>query len=152
MTTPKLDEVLPLRTAGALPSSRTEDMLAEALASDDIEHVKAQLQHVWGHYQSLEFALVEAAANTTGIRDGILEYGLQDEDPVDIVARIIALPVLEQAYNAAHRSLDGVAIGMTVPDTLRLIYSDLDHSDPARELSDADIQRFFETLDEEDDK
>lgn len=146
----KLQDVLPLRTAGALPSSRTEDMLADALASDNIDAVKAQLTHVWAHYQSLEFALNLAAqpAGIKAIQDATREEGLEDADPVAVTARAIATVILEGAYETAHQIGLFLSLGMSAPDALRTLYADLDFSDPEREVSDAEVQAFFEAAGE----
>lgn len=144
MTTSTLDAALPLRTAGALPSSRTEDMLADALASNDIDAVKAQLVHVWGHYQSLEFALnsltlPEAAES---FREAATEEGLQDEDPITVALRAVAGPILEGAYDTAHAIGFFLSMGLTAPDALRQLYPDLDHSDPEREVTPEELATF----------
>ena len=71
-----LDILLPLTPAGALPSSRTEDMLQDALDSDNIDVVKAQLAHIWGHYQSLEFMLNSLAHDPAGVIEHTRNFGL----------------------------------------------------------------------------
>lgn len=143
ITRDELNTLLPLSTAGALPSSRTEGMLQEALDTDDIQHVKSQLAHIWGHYQSLEFMVnalatdpadVIKAAHDTGIIETVAEA-----EAMHAAFRIAAEVFLLQAYQAGHTALDGLSYGLSVPDSLRNLYPQLDHSDPEREVTDYSI-------------
>jgi len=152
MTTTKLSDLIPPRTAGSLPSSRTEGLLAQALESDDIDEVKAQLVHIWGHYQSLEFFLNDRAGIAETIRNAQAADLEQDVDPVDLVIGFLSTGGTDMAYDLAHNALNGVAAGYTVPEALRVIYSHLDHTDPERELSERDLEAFFAALDDDLDK
>lgn len=125
------DVEVPLRTAGALPSSRTQDMLQAALDEEDIEQVKAQLKHVWGHYQSLEFILNSHELHANALR--AVQAQNPDIDIATLAARYYASVVLDQAYENAHATLFLVQFGITVPQALRAIYKELDYSDPERE-------------------
>lgn len=131
----KLSDLLKNRTAGALPSSRTEDMLTQALESNDIDEVKGQLMHVWAHYQSLEFSLNDVTLNAQVLREAKAHTETHDVDDIELAVHFFAAPQLETAYEAAHQVNTVIALGMakTVPDALRVIYRDLDHSDPERE-------------------
>ncbi|AYN56937.1 hypothetical protein HOU45_gp52 [Microbacterium phage Armstrong] len=132
---PALDAVLPLRTHGALPSSRTEDQTVRALESDNIDEVKAQLAHVWAHYQSLEFIVNAVSKNLEGIdvaaTNGILPYA-----DAEVALRVLATEGIEGAYQLAHATMDYIAfLGMTPPDAVRAVYAGagFDFSDPERE-------------------
>ena len=71
--TDALNEAEPFRTAGALPSTRTFGMVENALESDDIDVVKAELVHTRAHYQSLEYILNDEENILTSLRTSIAE-------------------------------------------------------------------------------
>jgi hypothetical protein len=135
---PELDANLPLRTHGALPSSRTESQTEEALASDDIELVKAQLAHVWGHYQSLEFIVNAVKQNFEGVA-GLVDTGFIRADDTklgaEVALRVLAGKGIEGAYKLAHFSMDLVAVGASPAEAIRAVYdgAGFDFSDPQRE-------------------
>ena len=71
--TDALNEAEPFRTAGALPSTRTFGMVENALESDDIDVVKAELVHTRAHSQSLEYILNAEETILTSLRTSIAE-------------------------------------------------------------------------------
>ena len=141
-TTTKLSDLVPARTAGELPSSRTYQQQLDAMASDDINSVKAQLAHVWAHYQSLEFLLSGVAHNKETI-----SLALNDEDvendisELDLALGFFAVGAVGIAYHMAHESM-GIAqlfFGGDVQAALRELYPYLDYTDPAKiEVVDTD--------------
>lgn len=135
----KLSDLIPARTSGALPSSRTERLLTEALESDDINTVKAQLVHVWGHYQALEFFLSGVTANKETLQAALDDPALEhDIDPLDLAIGFFATGAVDIAYDAAHQTgMLTSLLGMTVPQALRMMFDYLDHSDPEREEAEA---------------
>lgn|GEM_PF-5957228 len=144
--TDKLNQTFPVRTAGALPSTRTYGMVEEALASDDIEVVKAELVHSRAHYQALEYMLNSEARLIETFLDGLANdpetpKPETTEDVVRILARVYGTVVLEAAYDTAHSTgfFMGV-LGMDLQTALQNLYADLDWSDPERELSEAELQ------------
>jgi len=132
-TTTKLSDLVPARTAGQLPSSRTESLLTDALASDDIDTVKANLMHVWGHYQSLEFFINDVEANIKALNGALNDPDVENDiDPITLAAGFYNTAGIGMAYETAHESGGlGMLLGLTVPESLRLAYSDLDFSDPS---------------------
>lgn len=152
MTT-SITDVYPVGTAGALPSSRTEALLNDALNSNDINAVKLELIHTWAHYQSLEFVLNAAATDPKVIRDSAMHLifasgldlnALTQGDLLDLVTRIYARGVLEKGYKTAHESLSLITShNVSVSDALRMLYSALNHADPEVELTDEELSRFF---------
>lgn len=154
----QLDNIIPLRTAGALPSSRTEDMLETALASDNIDAVKTELEHVWAHYQSLEFMLNATAQNSAAI-DGSVKEILGDEgyatatpaELIEAATRVVAGPVLENAYLVAHHAGFGARVtDSTISSALRECYPQLDHTDPATQITTEEAEAFFAAMTAED--
>lgn len=139
-----LSDVIEPTTAGALPSSRTEGMLAQALESDNIDFVKGQLMHAWAHYQSLEFLLNNRAAVSQTLAVAKAEL-VNDVDDADLAIGFYATGAIEVAYDTAHNVSNVMAAGLadTVPDALRFLYPTLDHSDPERELSLDDLDRLL---------
>lgn len=135
----KLSDMLPARTAGALPSSRTQSLLEEALASDNIDDVKAQLVHVWAHYQSLEFMLVGWEANKKTVEAALEDPDVEvDVDPAEIPYRFFATGAIDIAYDNAHSvGFFMGLLGMPVTEALRNIYDHLDFNDPEREAAEA---------------
>lgn len=132
-----LPELSP-RTAGALPSTRTFGMVEDALASDDIEVVKMELQHTRAHYQSLEYQLNAEDQNTEllleAIGNGFIPEPESTEDAIRLAARFFHRAVLEAAYDTAHNTGFFVAVlGMSVQDALKQLYVGLDFEDPERE-------------------
>lgn len=98
------EELMP-RTVEDLPSTRTESLLYVALESDDIEVVKANLTHVWLHYQSLELAV----ANAANVEESLEELSKnpafdQDLPPFSLAARFFSSVVILNAYELAHRA------------------------------------------------
>lgn len=128
MSNAKLDEALPPTTAGDLPSSLTYHQMEAALAETDIDMVKAQLIHVWAHYQALEFMLAGEALNIAATKETIKELHLEDVDLHDLTARVYSNGIILAAYEAAHLAgkimfASGVPIGLA----LRTLFTDLDH-------------------------
>ncbi|QDH92432.1 hypothetical protein SEA_CELAENA_53 [Microbacterium phage Celaena] len=143
--TARLDEKLPKRTAGALPSTRTFGMVTEALESQDVEVLSHELQHTRAHYQSLEYMLNNEEQLVEVIK-GSWEAGAAPEpttieEAIRLTVRAIATEALEAAYDTAHQTGFFIAVlGMNVQEALQTLYSDLDYSDPERELSEAELQ------------
>lgn len=140
--TRKLSDLIATRTAGALPSSRTFGQTEAALASDNIEEVKAQLSHVWAHYQALEYIVHDRAANAETIRNALADETVENdvEDLIDLVTGYFATGAIEIAYGTAHSTLPLISIlGLDVQAALRELLPQLDYSDPERELSDSDL-------------
>lgn len=137
----------PIETAGALPSSRTADMTLSALESDDIDEVKMQLIHTWAHYQSLELALNDVAQNPDHYLGAIADtLARADVNPSHLLSRVFASAVLIAAYDNAHGVMRLMRAGVgNVVDALQIAYGDLDYSDPARELTDTDIEAFLKS-------
>lgn len=140
-----LNTALPFRTAGALPSSRTEGLLADALESDDIDVVKHHLIHTWLHYQSLEFALASEDKNAEAIREFVTNHDIDHKPEIEVVTRAYATGILEAAYDVAHETLSDplFLLGITTaPQSLRTFYPGLDFTDPESEpaidLDDSD--------------
>lgn len=132
------------RTAGALPSSRTFDMVTAALESKDTDQLSAELQHTRAHYESLEYALSDesriVAAIIDGIEGGELPRPQNLEETLTLAARAYHKVILDIAYETAHQvGFFMEAFGMSVQEALRTIYSDLDFSDPEREVQDEDL-------------
>ncbi|QOP64291.1 hypothetical protein QDW16_gp13 [Microbacterium phage Quenya] len=153
----RLDEKLPKRTAGALPSTRTFGMVTEALASEDVEQLSHELQHTRAHYQSLEYMLNnedQIVETILGSWDaGAAPEPTTVEEAVRLTARVFATEVLEAAYDTAHNTGFFIAVlGMTVQEALQTLYSDLDFSDPERELSEADLQALATPVVDTDDE
>ncbi|AVR57213.1 hypothetical protein SEA_RONA_52 [Microbacterium phage Rona] len=147
-----LDEHLPLRTAGALPGTRTFGQVEEALNSADIDEVKAELVHTRAHYQALEYMLNSEERILETILAGIArdaELGEEAEVPapqtveeaVRLVVRLYGSVIVESAYDTAHSTgfFMGV-LGMDLQTSLQNLFGDLDWSDPERELSEAELQ------------
>ena len=150
----KLDKVAPKRTAGALPSTRTFSMVADALASEDIDQVKGELQHTRAHYQSLEYMLNhdEQIAKTIieSFSDPECPVPETVEDAVRLTTRVFASAVLDAAYDNAHAIGFFVQVlGRDVQQALQSLYSELDFSDPEREVSDEAIAAFIAGDDED---
>lgn len=109
-----------------VPSTATEQMLADALASDNIDTVKAHVAHIWAHYQSLEFFLTNTAVNLKALRSALEEPRVENDlDPVEFLVNYYAGPAVLLAYEAAH-DLDVYVhlMGMNVPDALRTYYDE----------------------------
>lgn len=123
--TTKLSELAPERTTDQLPSTSTESLLIEALASDDIDEVKAELRHVWGHYQSLEYFLSDTANIINAARLMMADSAVDNDlDPIELVARLSASEVIDQAYENAHSAIGFRNIlGLEMPDAVRFIYN-----------------------------
>lgn len=136
----KLSDLILRRTAGALPSSRTSSILDNTLKSNDIDLVKAQLMHVWAHYQALEFMVHDRDTVATIIAKAKLETTEHDVSDIDLILGYYATGAIDVAYDIAHSTSDVIQAGRasTVPEALRFIFSDLDFSDPERELDDDD--------------
>lgn len=143
-----LSSLVPKRTAGALPSCRTEGMLANALASDNIDEVKAQLMHVWAHYQSLELLLHNREYNSGILALAKEETPIHDLDDADLALGFFATGAIEVAYDNAHAVTDilDADLAETVPQALRVIYPDNDYSDPERDLVDNDIEDLLKAV------
>lgn len=129
----------PVMTAGALPSSRTEDMLQAALDSTDLEEKNAHLKHIWAHYQSLEFALANTDLNTTILQEFADSEGIGRDQFAEFASKFFLMAVLNSAYETAHQTGLYLAIGFaeTVPGALRQLYQGLDYSDPERDAEEA---------------
>lgn len=151
--TDALNEVEPIRTAGALPSSRTNDMVEDALSSDDIDQVKAELTHSRAHYQSLEFLLNDEATILATLQDSI-EVGeyptpTTPAEALELAVRIYSKVVIEVAYDNAHRIGIFMAMGMSVQEALQTLYSNLDHTDPERTVTDEALVEFLSVGDDD---
>lgn len=143
-----LDAQLPARTAGSLPSTRTFGMVEDALASENIDEVKAELIHTRAHYQSLEYMLNSEAriietilkANENAANDPEQPAPETFEETVRLIVRLYSSVITDSAYDTAHSVgfFMGV-LGMDLQEALRTLYDDLDHRDPEREVTDADI-------------
>ena len=163
--TEKLDAALPLPTAGSLPSSRTFSMVSDALESSDIDEVKGELQHSRAHYQSLEYMLnneadiVKTILESFELGDEVAPTPKTVEEAVRLTVRVFATEVLMAAYDSAHQIGVPMAMGLGVPmamgldvqQALQMLYSNLDHTDPAR-VTDAESAAFFAAVggDDED--
>lgn len=137
----KLSELIAPRTAGALPSSRTVSLLDEALASDDIDVVKAQLVHVWAHYQSLEFILNGAAENIETINNARSSDRVENDvtNDLELAAGYFATGAIDVAYENAHSiGFFMQVLGLSPMDALKMIYTTLDYSDPERDGANQD--------------
>lgn len=150
-----LDEKLALRTAGALPSSRTFGMVTDAIASGDVEALTMELQHTRAHYQSLEYMLNSEdrafEVITQGIADGEVPAPETVEDAIRLALRFTATVALEAAYDNAHQTGFFIAVlGMDVQTALQQIYGELDFSDPEREVTDEALQAFIADAGDED--
>lgn len=147
----RLDQLNPARTAGSLPAARTMVQVESALASDNIDAVKAELEHTRAHYNSLEYALFSARAAKQTLLDGI-ESGLyptpsSTAEAIELTLRIVAEDTIEAAYDIAHMAGDAAnRAGVPVEDAIRAGFSNLDFSDPDREVTDTDISAFFAAL------
>ncbi|WIC89476.1 hypothetical protein SEA_BAJUNIPER_53 [Microbacterium phage BAjuniper] len=146
--TDALNEKLPTRTAGALPSSRTNGMVTDALASEDVEALSHELIHTRAHYQSLEFMLSDEGRAFEVLKQGIADGEVPEPTTVDeaiqLALRFSATVALEAAYDTAHSTGFFIAVlGMDVQGALRQLYPHLDHSDPEREVSDDELQQFL---------
>lgn len=158
----KLSDLSPVRTAGALPSTRTEDVLyTNAMESEDLATVKAILHHVWSHYQALEFLLHGRDMNQAVLQQakaGAELDGLDiDRTDSELAVDYFATGAIETAYAVAHMVNDIIEAGLadTAPQALRVVFNDYDYSDPAREVSDAELADFLNsinTTDKENDK
>ncbi|QDP45072.1 hypothetical protein QDW22_gp54 [Microbacterium Phage DirtyBubble] len=156
--TEKLDAALPLPTAGSLPATRTFGMVEEALASDDIDFVKGELQHSRAHYQSLEYmlnneaAIVKTIVESFPLGDDIAPTPETVEEAVQLTVRVFATEVLMAAYDSAHQiGLPMAIMGLSVQGALQMLYGDLDFSDPERGVvSDDQIAAFIAAGDDED--
>ncbi|UGL61867.1 hypothetical protein SEA_FRANKLIN22_54 [Microbacterium phage Franklin22] len=143
-----LDAKLERRTAGALPSSRTFDMVTQALESGDPEVIGMELQHSRAHYQSLEYMLNSEQRILDVINEGI-EAGevptpTNVQEALALAVRFINTVALEAAYDTAHGTGFFVAVlGMNVQSALQNLYPELDHSDPEREVSDEALAAFL---------
>lgn len=147
--TAALESVAPRRTAGALPSSRTNDMVETALESDNIEAVKTELTHSRAHYQSLEFLLNDETAILESLRASIAAGEFPTPTTVDealeLAVRIYANVVIDAAYDNAHEvALPMAVLGLSVQESLQSLYSHLDHSDPERELTAGDLESLLD--------
>ncbi|WMI34073.1 hypothetical protein FINALFRONTIER_56 [Microbacterium phage Finalfrontier] len=147
--TAALDAALPKQTAGSLPGTRTFGMVTEAIESRDVDQLIRELEHTRAHYQSLEYMLNnedQIAATIIGsftdpaARDAGIPEPTTLEEVVRLTVRVYANEVLGAAYDTAHQvGLPMALMGLDVQDALKMIYSDLDFSDPARELTEDDI-------------
>ncbi|QOP66645.1 hypothetical protein SEA_LAHQTEMISH_54 [Microbacterium phage Lahqtemish] len=154
----ELNAALPKPTAGSLPSTRTFVMVTSALESDDVEQLGAELQHTRAHYQSLEYMLnnedqiVETILGSFTEADE-LPTPTTVEEAVRYTARVYATEVLLAAYDTAHQLGLFLAMGMNVQEALQHLYSDLDHTDPAKELAEGltekDIAELLGQVDDE---
>jgi hypothetical protein len=142
----KIDAIEDLapRTAGALPSTRTFNMVTDALQSGDVEHLQMELQHTRAHYQSLEYMLNDEGAILTAINAeveaGRVPKPETPEEALQLAVRVYSKVVLDAAYDNAHEVGFFVAVlGMSVQDALQQIYGRLDFSDPERELTDEEL-------------
>lgn len=141
-----LSEMIPLRTAGALPSQRTKDaLLTQALESDNIDLVKALMTHVWHHYESLELMLHDRESHkemfekiNAGIEAGAYDLDVSRDE---MFIGYMATGLIENAYTLSHQA-GGMAdlMGITPQDALpKLAFGNLDFSDPERELTDDEL-------------
>ena len=136
--TDALNEAEPFRTAGALPSTRTFGMVENALESDDIDVVKAELVHTRAHYQSLEYILNDEETILTSLRASIAagEYPTPTtpDEALELAARVYSKVIVEVGYDNAHNIGFFVGVlGMSVQDALKQLYTTLDFSDPDAE-------------------
>ena len=145
------------RTAGALPSSRTFNMVTAALESGSEEHLAMELKHTRAHYESLEYALADeeniVAAIIDALKEGDLPQPQNLEETLALTARVYHKVVLDVAYETAH----GIGffmevLGLNVQEALRVLYADtgLDFSDPEREVTDEKLAAFFDGLGADD--
>lgn len=146
-----LDAALPRPTAGALPSSRTFGMVTQAIESKDVAELTHELEHTRAHYQSLEYMLNNEDAIVKTILGSFeeaeeLPTPTTIEEAVRYTARVFATEVLMAAYDSAHQiGLPMALMGLDVQDALKMLYSDLDFSDPEREVTDDELQAFLAT-------
>jgi len=148
--TAALDEKLPIRTAGALPSSRTFGMVTEAIESQDVEQLTHELMHTRAHYQSLEYVLNGEARALEVLKEGIADGQVPEPQTVDealqLAFRFAGTVALEAAYDTAHQTGFFIAVlGMDVQTALQQLYPELDFSDPEREVSDEDLQALLDS-------
>lgn len=128
-TQAQIDEAISRIPAYGLPSVHTQEHLLDAaLESDDIEVVKAHLQHVWDHYQALEFALASYDFNKGALLDGIEDHDLQEAwaaDPAGVAVQAIGTNIILATYEAAH-SAETFAqmLGINPTDMLRDVYAE----------------------------
>ena len=136
-----LDASLPGRTAGSTPSARTSDMTEEAIRSEDAEAKDMELVHLSAHYRSLELMLNGEADIVEKLIEGIAVGDLPEptttEEALQLAARAYSTLISDGAYYTAHKVgfLLGT-FGVSLTEALQMLYSDLDHSDPERQLSD----------------
>ncbi|QZE10273.1 hypothetical protein QDW33_gp53 [Microbacterium phage Doobus] len=159
--TDALEAALPKQTAGSLPSTRTFGMVTEAIESRDVDALIRELEHTRAHYQSLEYMLnsedqiaetiinsfTDPAARAAGIPEPTTL-----EEVVRFAVRVYANEVLGVAYDTAHQvGLPMALMGLDVQGALQMIYSDLDYSDPARELTEDDIAELLGKPEDDED-
>jgi hypothetical protein len=143
--TTALDAALPPRTAGQLPAARTFGMVTDALESKDVQQLSDELNHTRAHYQSLEYMLNNEGDIIATILSSFeeapeLPTPTTVEEAVRYVVRVYSTELLNAAYDTAHGiGLPMALMGLNVKEALELLYSDLDHQDPDREVTDADI-------------
>lgn len=148
--TEALETAVPFRTAGSLPGPRTFDMVTNALDSEDVQALSLELIHSRAHYQSLEYTLAGVEQNTSiildGIREGAYPTPTTTKEAVALAVRVLSFGAIETAYDFAHQVGFFVGgLGMTVQEGLQVIFSDLDHSDPERQLSDDDLTALLDS-------
>ncbi|UVF61110.1 hypothetical protein SEA_EULA_55 [Microbacterium phage Eula] len=159
--TAALDAVLPKQTAGSLPGTRTFGMVTEAIESRDVDQLIRELEHTRAHYQSLEYMLnnedqiaktIIGSFTDPEARDAGIPVPATLEEVVHLAVRVYANEVLGAAYDTAHQvGLPMALMGLDVQDALKMIYSDLDFSDPERELTEDDIAELLgKPADDED--
>lgn len=142
--TDALNEAEPFRTAGALPSTRTFGLVEDALESEDIDVVKAELAHTRAHYQSLEYTLNDEETILTELRTSIAEgeypTPTTPDEALELAVRVYSTAIVEVAYANAHNiDFFVVALGMHVQDALKQLYSNLDFSDPEVDRAIAEL-------------
>jgi hypothetical protein len=142
----KISTLSPDRTAGQLPSSRTmESCFLKPMASDDIDEVKAALKHIWFHYQVLELVVSDRKGTALVFENAkkAVEAGTHEQDVTDLemATGYMAVGVVEGAYTVAHEV--GMLYSMLGLDPITALkaaaFSHLDFSDPAFEVTDAEL-------------
>lgn len=144
-----LAAMLPQRKAYQLPSVQTEHQLEVALEADDIESVKSQLVHVWGHYQALEI-LLHAADNNNDSMLGAVHTFCDDQgldfdsltatQALTLAQRITATEFVDFAYDITHQTTLAIVLGgLTMPEAVKSGFSQLDFTDPDKPETDDDV-------------